>query len=52
MDLVDSQIRPGLLKLKWSSKGILEKFVFESRKVCIEMYNKLKMFKQNTERIE
>jgi dynein heavy chain len=52
MDLVDQQIRPGLLKLKWSSKGILEKFVFDSRKMCNEIYQKLKMFKSNTEKID
>ncbi len=45
-------IHPGLHKLKWSSKGILEIFVRECRKSCNEIYNKLKMFKQNTEKID
>lgn len=45
-------IQPGLLKLKWSSKGILETFVRECRRSCNEIYNKLKMFKSNTEKIE
>lgn len=45
-------IQPGLLKLKWSSKGILETFVRECRRSCNEIYNKLKMFKNNTEKIE
>jgi len=52
MDLVDQQIKPGLIKLKWSSKGILEKFVFDCRKICNEMFSKLKMFKSNTEKID
>lgn len=47
MDLVDMQIYSGLVRLKWSAKGvgILDKFVFDSRRVCSEMYNKLKTFK-------
>ena len=52
MDSVDKIILSGLVRLKWSSKGILEGFVRECRRSCNEIYMKLKMFKNNTKKIE
>jgi len=40
-------IHPGLVKLKWSSKGILEGFVRECRRSCNELYGKVQTFKKN-----
>ena len=51
-DANEKDINPGLGKLKWSSKGILEGFVRHCRRVAEEIYKKLKMFKNNTEKIE
>ena len=45
-------INPGLLKLKWSSKGILEGFVRECRRKCKEIYEILKMYKNNRIKIQ
>jgi dynein heavy chain len=44
-------INPGLMKLKWSSKGILEGFVRECRRKCKEIYEILKMYKNNSIKI-
>lgn len=52
LDQMDRQIHPGLARLKWSSKGILENFARDSRRSCNELFNKLKVFKQNTEKID
>ncbi len=52
MKNVKRQIKLGRKKLKWSNKGILENFVRDCRRLCNEIYQKLKMFKTNTERIE
>jgi len=51
-DSNEKDIGPGLTKLKWSSKGILEGFVRLIRRIAEEIYRKLKMFKTNTEKIE
>lgn len=45
-------INPGLLKLKWSSKGILEGFVRDCRKKCRELSDILKMYKNNRIKIQ
>jgi len=52
IDANEKDINPGLSKIKWSTKGVLEGFVKLIRKIAEEIYKKLKMFKNNTEKIE
>jgi len=52
LEITEKVIYPGLHKLKWSSKGILETFVRDCRRSCNELFSKLRMFKNNTEKIE
>ena len=51
LELTEKVINPGLNKLKWSSKGVLENFVRNSRKQCEDLQSKLQMFKANTQKI-
>jgi len=51
-ETMEKDIHPGLSKLKWSSKGILENFVRLNRRVAEEVFKKIKMFKTNTDKIE
>lgn len=51
LELTERVIYPGLVKLKWSSKGILEAFVRDCRRSCSELFTKLKIFKDNTAKI-
>ena len=44
-------IAPGLTKLKWSSKTILENFVRDVRKGCHDLSNKLSVFRSNSQKI-
>jgi dynein heavy chain len=48
LEVTERVIHPGLVKLKWSSKGILEGFVRDCRRSCAELFNKLNIFKRNT----
>lgn len=51
MEQTEKVIAPGLNKLKWSSKTILENFVRDVRKSCSELSHKLQIFKTNTMKI-
>lgn len=46
-------IQPGITRFKWSSKANVDSFLGRTcRGVCSDLYNKLKEFKTNTEKIE
>lgn len=52
LEKINKQILPGLGKLKWSSKGVLESFVRDSKRAIAELQTILYMFKANNEKIE
>ena len=52
LEATDKIIQPGITRFKWSSKSNVDSFLGRSCKgSCAELYNKLKMFKANTEKI-
>jgi len=51
LELTERVIYPGLVKLKWSSKGILEGFVRDCRRSCVDLFTKLKIYKINKQKI-
>lgn len=53
LEATDKIIQPGISRFKWSSKTNVDSFLSRSCKgSCFELYNKLKMFKGNTEKID
>lgn len=51
LEQCEKVIAPGLTKLKWSSKTILENFVRDARKSCHELSHKLSVFRTNSSKI-
>jgi len=51
LDETKMVINPGLMKLKWSSKGILEGFVRDCRRKCKDLYDILLMYKSSRVKI-
>jgi dynein heavy chain, axonemal len=46
-------IQPGITRFKWSSKANVDSFLGRTcRGICSDLYNKLKEFKANTDKIE
>lgn len=46
-------IQPGITRFKWSSKANVDSFLSRTcRGICSDLYNKLKEFKANTDRID
>ena len=53
LQATDKIIQPGISRFKWSSKSNVDSFLNRScRNSCQDLYNKLKAFKGNTEKIE
>lgn len=53
LQATDKIIQPGITRFKWSSKSNVDSFLNRScRTSCQDLYNKLKAFKTNTEKIE
>jgi dynein heavy chain len=53
LQATDKIIQPGITRFKWSSKSNVDSFLGRTcRGVCSDLYNKLKEFKANTEKIE
>lgn len=53
MQATDKVIQPGINRFKWSSKANIDSFLGRScRNSCYDLYNKLKIFKNNTEKID
>jgi len=48
---LDRRIGPGLNKLTWASKGVIEWYVKECRKHCADAYALVREFKTNKDRI-
>lgn len=53
LQATDKIIQPGITRFKWSSKSNVDSFLGRNcRGSCSDLYNKLKEFKANTEKIE
>eukprot|EP00762_Andalucia_godoyi_P004499 ANDGO_05184.mRNA.1 Dynein-1-beta heavy chain len=52
VEYVDKRINTGVMKLSWQSKGVVEFFVRECRKVCREVYSIVQQFQESHKKIE
>lgn len=53
MQATNKIIQPGITRFKWSSKSNVDSFLGRNcRGSCLDLFNKLKEFKANTEKIE
>eukprot|EP01028_Stygiella_incarcerata_P006524 TRINITY_DN2668_c0_g1_i2.p1 TRINITY_DN2668_c0_g1~~TRINITY_DN2668_c0_g1_i2.p1 ORF type:complete len:4588 (-),score=1267.00 TRINITY_DN2668_c0_g1_i2:3353-17116(-) len=49
---VDRRINQGIIRLSWNSKGLVEYFVKECRRISLEVYDKVVAFQNRQKKIE
>jgi dynein heavy chain len=47
LQVLQKKTSPGIIRLKWNSRGVVDAFVRDCRKLCNDVYELLKRFKKN-----
>jgi len=47
LQVLQKKTNPGIVRLKWNSRGVVDAFVRDCRKLCNDVYDLLKRFKRN-----
>jgi dynein heavy chain, axonemal len=47
LQVLQKKTSPGIVRLKWNSRGVVDAFVRDCRKLCNDVYDLLKRFKRN-----
>jgi dynein heavy chain, axonemal len=47
LQVLQKKTSPGIIRLKWNSRGVVDSFVRDCRKLCNDVYELLKRFKKN-----